>query len=70
MSDSIVVFEGVSKAFRTGFLMRSVRVLEDLSLNVERGFIYGLLGPDGTGKTTLPRVIPQAMAAGRAVGRR
>ena len=29
-----------------------IRVLEDLSLRVERGQVYWLLGPNGSGKTT------------------
>lgn len=31
--------------------------LSDVSLNLERGKIYGLLGPNGSGKTTLMKVI-------------
>lgn len=33
--------------------------LEDVSMSVERGKIYGLLGPNGSGKTTLMKVIAQ-----------
>jgi ABC-2 type transport system ATP-binding protein len=33
--------------------------LEDVSLSVEKGKIYGLLGPNGSGKTTLMKVIAQ-----------
>ncbi len=34
-----------------------IRVLQGLSLRVERGITYGLLGPNGAGKTTLIRAI-------------
>ena len=32
-------------------------VIEDLSLNLEEGRFYGLLGKNGTGKTTLMKII-------------
>lgn len=32
-------------------------VLEDLNLKIEKGKIYGLLGPNGSGKTTLIKLI-------------
>ena len=31
--------------------------LDDISFNVERGELFGLIGPDGAGKTTLFRII-------------
>ena len=36
-----------------------VRVLEDVSLTIEKGDIFGLLGRNGSGKTTLLRIIQQ-----------
>ena len=35
----------------------AVRALQELSLTVERGEMFGLIGPDGAGKTTLIRTI-------------
>lgn len=46
---SVVTFEAVSKAFG------SVKALNDLSFAVERGEMFGVIGPDGAGKTTAIR---------------
>ena len=42
---------GLSKAFR------SALAVEDLSLEVPRGRVFGLIGPDGAGKSTLIRML-------------
>ncbi|EGC84572.1 ATP-binding cassette domain-containing protein [Anaerococcus hydrogenalis] len=36
-------------------------ILEDVSIKVEKGKIYGLLGPNSAGKSTLLKVITKAM---------
>ena len=40
-----------------------VHALRDLSLEVGRGEIYGIIGPDGAGKTTLFRILTTLMLA-------
>ena len=47
-----VTLDGVSFAYRGG-----PRVLEDVSLEVERGAFLGIAGPNGGGKTTLLRLV-------------
>jgi ABC-type multidrug transport system ATPase subunit len=42
---------GVSKAYK------SVQALRELSLDVQEGELFGLIGPDGAGKTTLIRIL-------------
>jgi ABC-2 type transport system ATP-binding protein len=36
---------------------RAVKALDDVSLKVDRGEIFGFFGPDGSGKTTMIRVL-------------
>ena len=40
-----------------------VHALRDLSFEVEQGEIYGIIGPDGAGKTTLFRILTTLMLA-------
>ena len=42
---------GISKSYGT------VKALDHVSLEVQRGEIFGLIGPDGAGKTTLSKLI-------------
>jgi ABC-2 type transport system ATP-binding protein len=42
----------VSKYFRHNWTYRRIRAVEDLSLAVNRGEIYGVIGHNGAGKTT------------------
>ena len=42
---------GISKSYG------SVKALDNISLDVRRGEIFGLIGPDGAGKTTLFKIL-------------
>ena len=48
---SVINVQSVSKTFK------SVKALDDVSLTIEKGHIYGLLGGNGVGKTTLFNII-------------
>jgi ABC-2 type transport system ATP-binding protein len=52
---NIIELSGVTKTF--GF----VRAVDDLSLEVPKGSIYGFIGPNGSGKTTTIRMIMKIM---------
>ena len=51
----------VSKAFKTG--KTEVQALRDISFDVAKGELFGLIGPDGAGKTTLFRILTTLMLA-------
>ncbi|WP_300631893.1 ABC transporter ATP-binding protein [uncultured Duncaniella sp.] len=53
--DNAIHIENVSKSFG------AVKALDSVTLDVNRGEIYGLLGPDGAGKTTLFRILTTLM---------
>jgi ABC-2 type transport system ATP-binding protein len=51
MSDEAIVLDGVTKRYG------AVRALEGLSFSVPPGEMFGLIGPDGAGKTTTIRLL-------------
>ncbi len=51
MSDAAIVVDGVTKRYG------AVRALDSLSFSVPAGQMFGLIGPDGAGKTTTIRLL-------------
>ena len=51
MSQMSVQSDNISKSFG------GIKALDQVSLTVDRGEIFGVIGPDGAGKTTLFRII-------------
>ncbi len=49
--------EGLTKTFEVGFRRRRVRAVDDLTLTVEQGEIFGFVGPNGAGKTTTIKML-------------
>jgi ABC-2 type transport system ATP-binding protein len=49
---AVLEFERVTKEYRSFWRRSAVRALNDFSLKVEAGEIFGFLGPNGAGKTT------------------
>ncbi len=55
--DEMVIIENVKKKYGV------VTALDGVSLRVRRGEIFGLIGPDGAGKTTLFRILTTLLHA-------
>lgn len=47
----MIELKGISKSYK------DVEALKEVTLKVERGELFGLIGPDGAGKTTLMRIL-------------
>lgn len=56
-TESIITIDKVDQSFRTGFWMKRVQILHQISLKIPRGAIYGFLGHNGAGKTTLIHIL-------------
>ena len=55
MDTPAIFAKGLTKTFKTR--KGSITAVDALSLQVGRGETYGLIGPDGAGKTTTVRVL-------------
>jgi ABC-2 type transport system ATP-binding protein len=56
MSSAISV-RHLTKDFRIGIRGLKLRAVDDLSLEIPRGQVYGLLGPNGCGKSTTLKIV-------------
>jgi ABC-2 type transport system ATP-binding protein len=66
MASPVMQIENLSKVYKSG--TREIHALKALNLIVQRGEIFGYLGPNGTGKTTTIRLLLDLIrpTAGRA----
>lgn len=53
-----IVLNSISKSYESGH-----KAVDDISLEVDKGMLFGLIGPDGAGKTTLFRILTTLLLA-------
>lgn len=53
----MIKIDNLSKVFKLGFFMKEKIAVDNLSLNVEEGSIYGFVGPNGAGKSTTIKML-------------
>jgi len=60
---AIIEVQGLNKRFK------ATQALKDLSISVNKGELFGLIGPDGAGKTTFLRILAAVLApsAGKVI---
>lgn len=70
-SDLALSCQSVSKRYvrNSPFEKVNVSALEDISFEVSRGELFGIIGPDGAGKTTLFRILTTLLLADSGVVR-
>lgn len=61
--ECVIDVQGVSKSYKTARKGAVIEALRDISFKVNKGEIFGLIGPDGAGKTTLFRIIATLLLA-------
>ncbi|MCP9439581.1 MAG: ABC transporter ATP-binding protein [Nitrospira sp.] len=55
--DDVICLNRLSKTFRVGFWGKKVTAVDQVSLAVRRGEVFGFLGPNGAGKTTTLKML-------------
>ena len=55
----VVTLKNIVKTYDNG----KVKAVNDVSFDVERGELFGLIGPDGAGKTSIFRILTTVLLA-------
>jgi ABC-2 type transport system ATP-binding protein len=55
--NAVIEAENLTKIYRKPFSKFQVKALDSLNIKVDRGEIFGFLGPNGSGKTTTMKIL-------------
>ena len=55
--ETILSIEGVSKSYK------KIKALKNLTLTIPKGSVFGILGPNGSGKTTMMSIVLDILKA-------
>jgi len=64
--DTTISIEGLTKTYPG---KHPVLALNDISLHIEKGELFGLIGPDGAGKTSLFRILTTLLLADKGTAK-
>lgn len=53
---AVIEAENLTKVYRVSFSSYKIKALDNLNIKVNRGEIFGFLGPNGSGKTTTMKI--------------
>ncbi len=56
-TDTIIAVQGLTKIFKDFWNRPKARAVDNVSFEVRRGEVFGLLGPNGSGKTTTVKML-------------
>lgn len=56
-NDAVIEIRNLSKIYRDFWGRKKVQAVKSLSLDVQKGEVFGLLGPNGSGKTTTMKML-------------
>lgn len=60
---NLIEVNGISKSYG------NIQALKDISFNVKQGELFGLIGPDGSGKSTLFRILTTLLLADKGIAK-